>query len=313
VPFINPPQVLPEAARFIIRYLLAVPNQTEEQVVAAIAPSGLAQALANPGSPADPSAPNPGKNIVTSTITALRGAELVSGHGGQSLELASTIRSEFASSDAVTAPAFATWFLREVVSQVADEGDIQGTEGAADLAYAFAFVLRMPAPLVAIEGFDADAGQPNKRSFSEAQARLLGPQERWIIRNKERFAPFVRWAEYLGFARSHGSRVYFDATRAIGIALDTFDPAIYPIEEFVDRLGVVAPFTERGTLGVRMAAAIVDDDPSSIAPGLAFALRGLEVRNRIQIQQLADAKGVAASFGARSSLNATHVTVLEST
>ena len=208
MPVLTSPDVLPEAMRYITKVLLAQGGTApKSELHRLISPSGLQGAFKGserfePG--------NAAANCRdTQTLTAMASIGLVAYGRGEDADV--TLVEEFADRlpkwDRLDGAAFASFFANEAIddrnleTEGEDKRDADGSErgdGAADLVHALAMLMWMPDPLDPL-GFEAGA---DRKSLQDFQMKTLGPDsDDWLLRNRERFPNFVRWATYLGFAR----------------------------------------------------------------------------------------------------------------
>ena len=115
MPFINPPDVLPEAMRFIVRLLLQAEEPVlQAEVVRRISPAGLAEVTS--GTPLDekPKLGPAGRYIVEATLTAMRGAGLVEVSGSdREIGLTPLVSEHFSKWEEVDAETFAQFLLEQ--------------------------------------------------------------------------------------------------------------------------------------------------------------------------------------------------------
>jgi hypothetical protein len=310
MPLLNPPDILPEAMRFLLRALLARPDRSApaETLLGLVAPAGMAEAMKALGAgdeaeEGDEPAAGGGRRIADTSLDALNALELVAFDGprtNRTVAPTATIMERFPGPEALTAPAFAS-FLRGHILLERFANPPAGQAGAAtDLAEALALFHLMPEPLRPFVSFDgAD------RAFQRGQRAMLGiDRTRWPVTNPVQYQSFVRWAVYLGFANPvpSGGRslaIVPDASGAIADHLAEVVPRARPIGSVVADLGSLIPTFDGGHLQRRIQADLTASLPEGwVSPGLAFTLNRLHHGRRIRLETRSDTAVLQLPVGA---------------
>ncbi len=300
MPFINPPDVLPEAMRFIVRLLLQAEEPVPQaEVVRRISPEGLAEVTS--GTPLDdkPKFSLAGRIVVEATLAAMQGAGLVEVSGSErEVGLTPLVSEHFSKWEEVDAESFAQFLLEQVVAVASDvfEGsDEAKTGGAEDLAHSISLLLQMPNPMDPISGFESGGGK-TLQAFQGEQFGLNPKKAGWLVPNNEQYLNVARWVSYLGFGYADGTRGLLIEPSAVlkEPVQNVLGKTDMPLERFLEGLGSQIPITDRGAV----ASAVVNrlKNPQAkdqLSPGLAFGLRVLHEQKVIKLGRKAD----AASFG----------------
>lgn len=295
MPFLNPPDVLPEAVRFVIRTLLAHDGPVaHDELLHLVSPLGAVEAMGGNPWAADGAPAERGRLIAERTVSAMAGADLVTVTSG-AVVLADRVRDRFPSWREVEAAPLAAWMLCDLFGREAGPGDewVEGEDlgqagGARDLALGLALLFRRPAPLVPLAAFES-----GRESLNELQTEWFGADNaRWIVRNRERFGPLRWWATYLGLARDlDQSRLVLDASRGLRphvVAL--VEDGEMLIDDLVTALGAQLSFTDRGSAGIAIADRMEPQPPSAeLTPVLALALSTLAADGTITLAPRSDA------------------------
>jgi len=305
--FLNPPDVLPEAMRFLTRALLAAGGSLDEEaLVRLVAPEGLVEAL-DEAAPEVTDAPlsfkQGGRVIATASLAAMRGAGLVVKGDGGAQRLAPPVTERFPKWELVTQVEFARLLRETALTTVRAEWEDELPAGAEDLANALALLLSMPDPLDPVRAFETGAG----KTLSGYQSDHFGPtQSTWIVRNKERYLPLVRWTTYLGMGRVLGDALVIDPAAALeAMALPLLDRES-PITKFLDQLGAIMPYTDRGVVGTAVRRR-VGASSSEVSPGLALGLIALHHQERIVLTGKSDAESVGFRVDPELAVSFSHI------
>jgi len=300
MPFINPPDVLPEAMRFIVRLLLQAEGPVPHaEVVSRISPTGLVEVTS--GTPLDdkPKWSPAGRIVVEATLAAMQGAGLVEVSGSErEVGLTPLVSEHFSKWEKVDAESFAQFLLEQVVavaSDVFEASDGAKTGGAEDLAHSISLLLQMPNPMDPISGFESGGGK-TLQTFQGEQFGLNPKKAGWLIPNNEQYLNVSRWVSYLGFGYVDGSRGLLIEPSAVlkEPVQNVLGKTDMPLERLLEALGSQIPITDRGAV----ASAVINRLKNPLAkdqlsPGLAFGLRVLHEQKVIKLGHKAD----AASFG----------------
>jgi len=183
---LDPPQILPNAAEVIYRYLLQAEKQTErrETLIAILSPASLEQNLGQAGS-----------KVLEDTLRACEQLRLITSEGD-------AVRLNPGLPDYALNRRTGKHSLRRVLRKLIlapemNDGDWGSQKGARDLTYSLAWYLRQDlysAPAL----WDL---HPQLQSVQLAQQQQLG--SKILIVNDTRWGAFMRWSTYLGFAVHH--------------------------------------------------------------------------------------------------------------
>jgi len=300
MPFINPPDVLPEAMRFIVRLLLQAEEPVPHaEVVRRISPAGLAEVTS--GTPLDekPKLGTAGRIVVEATLTAMRGAGLVEVSGSdREIGLTPLVSEHFSKWEEADAETFAQFLLEQVVAVASDvfEGsDEAKTGGAEDLAHSISLLLQIPNPMDPISGFESGGGK-TLQAFQGEQFGLNPKKAGWLVPNNEQYLNVARWVSYLGFGYVDGSRGLLIEPSAVlkEPVQNVLGKTDMPLERFLEGLGSQIPITDRGAVASAVVNRLNTPQPKDqLSPGLAFGLCVLHKQKVIDLTSQAD----AASFG----------------
>jgi hypothetical protein len=304
---LNPPDVLPEAMRFLLRALLAAPDRrlTEAVLLALVAPEGMAEVLKTAGgdetAEEKEDAKAGGRTIAKKSLDALGLVGLVEFDGtgpSRTVTPAPAVIKAFPSFDRLVAPDFARFLRRHLLEAAWADADIGHGTGSADLAQGLALLHLVPEPLRPFGGFDS-----SDRMFQHTQRDLLGPSKRrWPVPNKEQYLPFIRWSVYLGFATAvPGGRTVGlvpDASFAIAELMEKIVPGRRAVGEVIAELGGLVPILDGGRLHAQMREEITDGPPAgSVSPGLALTLQRLHHGGVITLERRSDAPTLEFPIG----------------
>src|SRR4051794_38702901 len=123
--FLNPPDVLPEAMRFIVRAVAAQPDGlAEDELLRLISPQGFTEAVSGDPIGRDPAAKpkSGGRTIAVASLAALRGAGLLERPkaGDRSVRIGPALSGRVDPWEDLTAPAFAE-VVRDTALAAADD------------------------------------------------------------------------------------------------------------------------------------------------------------------------------------------------
>lgn len=298
---LTPPDILPEAMRFLVRVVVATKGHvTREEAVALIAPAGLASSLAETGQATEDSeeeGPEPadgrtaGRVIAEASLSALLQLGMVVA-GEESIELHESLRSVWRKVDAVTAPSFARQLSRFIL-------DEPGSAVAADLLRACGLLFAAREPLVPFDAFDEASA---RRPFQQYQATVVGadlPQSEWPVGNKERWQSLKRIAPYLGWCEPVvlGAKTFHllpNCRRALGPVVQALEPQVLSGAQFISLCAQALPFLDTGTF-----AYPVDDVGGTLSGGLSLTLLALERAKVITLIDQSDAEAFDLVVGSR--------------
>jgi hypothetical protein len=279
MPLLNPPDVLPEAMRFLLRAVLAHrgARATKPDLLALVAPDGLAEVMRplDSDKDEDPEVDNTaasGKLIADRSLSALISLGLVVLDGAD-VAVTEVALSHWRTAQEVTAAAFSR-LLRSQIWRIAATDATGGVNSrVGDLVNAVAVLFAAREPLRPFE-FETGAG----RRFADAQTQWFGPHKRdWPVTNSTQFLPLCRWAPYLRLAQPITVRsLVADASRALLEDLADLPPQRLRAAEFVARCGEVLPISDGGPHSLWKA-----DDGQELSPGLSMSLRQLEAAGHL--------------------------------
>lgn len=264
----NQPDITPAAAEAIYRVLDAAPGKRlrQESLIARIVPDHSAN----------------GTKVIGDTLRELRGVGVVV-EEGESLrvyEPANATRPSDVMRQTVLAAVMSHADDAELwTERVADEeGERLRLTGARDLLRALAWLLVLPST-------DCAWAFQGTRSIQQEQEDRLPFQ---LIRNPERWPPFVRWSTYLGFASSYAANTLVpDPTTAIVGELERLlrGRGVQPLEAVVEQLAVTFPVLDNGEVQrvLRTHYDVVWD--ADLSPALSLALLRLHARGWIAFDE----------------------------
>jgi hypothetical protein len=301
MPLLQSPDILPEAMRFILRAVLSNEDPLPyEEARRLVAPATL-------GTEKDESAEDPssgsnksGRLIFERSLEGLKGLGLVSQTRGvdRLLTADSRVRERFPKWQQLSARSFSEFFIDEALFAPVDSSGPEQTNGGDDLAEVLAFSILVSSPVQGFKTFSGDTG----RRFQDAQRDLLGVErEKWLVLNDERYRGMLRWLTYLGVARSFDSFLLIEPSSCLRRHVADIVTEEIPMDVLLDQLGERLPFTDRGTVGLRLRNKLSIEIPErEISPGLAMGLMILAESGAIRLLDRDD----ASNFGFRIDENA---------
>src|SRR6266568_871012 len=281
MPLLNPPDILPEAMRFLLRAVLAHQGGrcTKAALLALVAPEGLAEAMRPLDS--DKEDDSDGENTAASgrliadrSLSALISLGLVAVDGSD-VTLTEVALRHWRTTAEVTAPSFGRLLRSQIWHVAAVDGAGEADSRAGDLVNALAVLFAAREPLRPFE-FETGAG----RRFAAAQAQWFGSQKRnWPVTNDVQFRPFCRWAPYLGVAQPINSRsLVADASRALLEDLTGLPAERLRAADFVTRCGEILPISDGGPRSLWKP-----DDGQELSPGLSMSLCQLQAAGHLTL------------------------------
>jgi hypothetical protein len=293
---LNPPQILPNVAGAIYRYLLQAEGHRERRstFVAMLAPASLEQNAGGAGSPA-----------LDLTLRACEQIRLVKSEGDD-VKLHPDLPAY--ALDRRTGARALRRLLRELVmAPDLNAGEWGSQEGARDLCYSLAWYLRQD--IYSAPGV-WDLHPPLQSAQLVQQEQLAGPP---LLVNGERWLPFARWATYLGLAvhQAYDGTAYLvpDPTVAIRETLSVCCPGPrgeVELPELLRRLGEQLPVIDGGTYRQEVdrhlrPGSYAAEEQGTVSTALGHALRRLEDAEVIVLSDRADADRVifASELGQR--------------
>jgi hypothetical protein len=309
MPLLNPPDILPEAMRFLVRALLALPAPpTREELVDLVAPPGLAEAMASAEPSDEPNAGDEadvrstGRLIADRSLTALRTISLVHEDKG-AVVLADRVRQRCRQPRDLESGTFAGLLLERVVGDGAGEGD-PDARGVGDLFHGLELLHAAGDPLRPFDSFDEGAG---RRRFIEWQQERLGlDRSGWPVANRERWLPLRRWAVYLGAGRLVSGRLMADGSTALERSLRALPSRDYPIDDFVQRCVATLPFLDANGSPFGHD---VEGERAVLSPGMSLTFAALRAKGLLTLYSKSDTGGRTMRVRADRSLDerVTHV------
>lgn len=295
---LTPPDILPEAMRFLIRALLALktPDVDRDELVDLVAPRGLVEAVDSVGSdaesmPGDESDLRSGGNVIASaSLDALRMLGLTEQVGNR-IALTREGAERWRSPADVDPRSFSQLLLDRVMKVADPEASPGESQGVMDLVHAVVLLHVSEQPLRPFERFEpvTGGGPRSGRSFMEMEQAVLGADRKaWPVPNKEQWLPFRRWALYLGLARPVGANGLIpDASSALAARLVGLEPRDYDVRDFVSRCASAVPILDDGPLQFGHDAQL-EGDNAVLSPGLSVSLLQLEADGVLTIDKRSD-------------------------
>jgi len=291
---LTPPDILPEAMRFIIRTLLAYPDQDVQkaELLALVAPRGLVEAIdsmgpdaeAMPGDESD--LRSGGAVIVSASLDALRRELHAVRQEGDQLSLSSDVVDRWKRPTDVTARAFSDYLLEKIFEAANPQQIFGDAQGVMDLVQALVILHTAKEPFRPFERFEPpknDSGPARRNFIDEEQSRLGNERTGWPIPNKEQWLTLQRWAPYIGLARPVGSNGLIpDASVALTRRLVKLPPGDYNIQEFVSHCASAVPILDGGILHSGHDSS-QSGDHEVLSPGLSVSLLQLEADGALNL------------------------------
>lgn len=296
---ITSPDVLPEAMRFLLRAVLSHTGArcNRAELLLLVAPEGLPETMkplekdkADGGGKENNSAS--GKLIVTRSLTALMTLKFVEADGSD-IAATDVSRRQWSNASEVSALSFSRALRTQVWQAATAAADTPSDERVDDLVNGLAVLHAWPEPLRPFE-FETGSG----RRFNIAQTHWYGPNKTdWPVTNDVQFAPFCRWAAYLGYAQYVDTKtIIADASPALLDDLRPLPPGRYSVTDFIDRCADAMPVSDHG-----LRTHWKPEDLRDISPGLSLTLSQLEASGHIAIPVAAsdrDSMVITLSSGA---------------
>ena len=309
MPLLNPPDIIPEAMRFLLRALLAHKHATceRDELFALVAPVGWSDLLKavdkNEMAESGEERQGSGQLIAQRSFDALVALGLAILRDGRATA-SDSARQAWRIADEVTAASFS----RQLRSHIwRAEASDPGTPRVHDLIGALSLMYAAKEPL---RPFHFDAG--HSRRFDGVQAERLGAdQSSWPVGNRERWMSARRWAVYLGLGRPIPASRAIPATGLIAEAssalIDESDfaaPGLYPIGRFLSQCARVVPVADTGPF-----TGWAESTESTVSPGMSLTLRQLEAQGHLELENQSDTAGMIVALGTHADLreHKTHV------
>lgn len=284
---LNPPQILPNLAEVIYRFLLQAERHQERRqtLVALLAPPSLEQNLGSAGSKG-----------LDDTLRACGQIRLIESDG-EVLRLHSSLP-DWSIRRKASRSSFRRLMRQLVLMEGLNHGEWGSQEGSRDLSLGLAWFLRQD--IYSPPGtWDKTPPLP---SAQDEQLRQFGSVA--LIVNDTRWGSFSRWSTFLGFAVHHAwddhSYLVPDPTEAVRDLLDIVcegPRGDIALPSLVAKLGDLCPVLDTGAYRREIESHLVAGQfrqiaPGNLTPSLGHALRRLEAENLIRLTDRADAPKV---------------------
>ncbi len=284
---LNPPDILPEAMRYLVRALLALrrPYAEQDELIGLVAPLGLAEAMkgitidSDDTADAEPDDLKTGGTVIASrSLDALLWLGIVQQDGSR-IALTETVAAQWKKPADVTPQEMCRVLLDAVLRTAIPEAPYGEERGSTDLMQAVVLLYQAEQPLLPFDRFESGrVFRSGGRAFAEWESACCGPirTKIWPVPNSQQWLPFRRWAPYLGFARCVGTNGLIpDASEALIGRLSELQPGDYDIGDFIRRCAVAVPVLDGGALW-RGVEATADGDTDVLSGGLSISLLQLE-------------------------------------
>ena len=284
---LNPPDILPEAMRYLVRALLALrePHANRDELIGLVAPPGLTEAMESlTADAADTAEAEPddlrtgGTIIAEASLDALRSLGIVEQDGGR-VALSSAVATLWKKPQDATARAMCRLLLDAALRAADPQASYGETSGSTDLAQAVVLLHNAGQPLLPFDRFESGrAARVSGRPFDEWESTCCGPDrtKHWPVPNSAQWLPFRRWAPYLGLARPIGTNGLIpDASEALIRRLPELQPGDYDVSDFAGRCAKAVPVLDGGALW-REPEAPPSGDARVLSGGLSVSLLQLE-------------------------------------
>lgn len=306
MPILNPPNILPEAMRFLIRAVIASNGKlSSDELIDLVAPPGMAEALKDGANSPDDDRDSgnrkglstAGRTIAECSLAALKQLSLLTEHE-ETVSLGDVPLS-WKKVEHVSPSEFAILLESSILSPT-------GKEVATDLISACALIHVADRPLEPFDGFE----ESSTRSFSAHQRTFLNSdnQQDWAVGNTERWQSLRRLGPYLGWLEpvdtNGGFGIIPNATVAIQRWLATVDSITLPASDFLDRLFARFPFMAPKFFPVGPSL-----PPGTIPGGVSLSLFGVAQNGAIKLENQSDASVVRLSIAPGHEVPVSHVRI----
>lgn len=305
---LNPPNILPEAMRFLVRAVVATKGRTSDaELITMVGPPRLPEAMGeiHGGDPESDDQPegNPrdgGRKIATDSLAALLQLDILESVDEQIVLGEQADRSWRKVAD-VTARSFVERFESAVLTE-------RGRDVGTDLLGATAVMFAASNPLTAFDGFDE--GNATRRFVEHQQNELSTTNsEHWAVVNIERWRSLRRLGPSLGWMAplSVGRRVGLlpNAAPALRRWLPEVEAGLHTGGEFLRGAATRLPFLDGGDIALRQIGAA-----GSLSGGLSLTLLALQHSQDVELVREADASTYEVSLGGDHRDYFSHVRVL---
>ena len=292
MPILNPPDVLPEAMRFLVRAVIAMKGKVgQQELISLVAPVGLSEAMRveqtddDDAEQTDPA--TAGRRIADASLTALRQLGMVEMNSEHS-QLTRSMSERFKTVDSVTGTEFAQALSHHIVG-------VEGKTVADDLLRACGVLFAATDPLVPFDQFSEARAS---RNFQPHQREILktDQQAEWAVGNKERWLSLRRIGPYLGWleivATDKTPDLIPDCSDALEKHLRLAEPRWYSGGDFVAMCAKQFPFLDGGDF-----AFAAGRSEGELSGGLSLTLLNLEHRGVIELRDESDAPALDLVVG----------------
>lgn len=303
---LNPPNILPEAMRFLVRATVATKGRaSRSELVELVAPFGLAETMSglHLGDDADDQSPSNtrdgGRKIANDSLSALLALGILRDENDQ-VGIGEHGDPSWRKAELVSPSAFLEHLERAVLTST-------GQQVGSDLLGATAVMFATDEPLRPFDGFDESAAHSK---FVEHQQQVLGSENRddWFVVNKERWLSLRRLGPALGWmaplhARSRVGLVP-NAAPAMRRWIAGLEHDQRGATEFLQSAAEQLPFFDGGTVSHRPL-----EVTGTLSGGLSLTMRSLLHSGDIELADDADAVRYSLSLGQGDQMTFTSVLI----
>lgn len=283
---LNPPNILPEAMRFLVRAVVATKGRANRsELVELVAPFGLAETMSrlHAGDDADDQSPgnarDGGRKIANDSLTTLLQLGILRDEDDQ-IKIGDHGDPSWRKAGVVAPSVFLAHLERAILTP-------NGQQVASDLLGATAVMFATDTPLRPFDGFDESTASCK---FVEHQQRVVGSEdpEDWFVVNKERWQSLRRIAPALGWmAPLHtNGRVGLvpNAATAVRRWIGSLRHGQHGATEFLQSAANQFPFLDGGAV-----AQCPLEPTGTLSGGLSLTMRSLVHSGEIEFLDDADA------------------------
>lgn len=291
---LTPPDILPEAMRFLVRAVLAIPGHEVEkrELVSMVAPAGLVEAMDAMGRDVE-SEPDEesdlrggGTVIVDASLTALSTLGIVAVTNDR-VSLAA-VPADWQRPADVDAVRFARHLLKRLVATADPHAQVGGSHPVNDLVHGLIVLHTASDPLRPFVRFEPTRSDSGRNFIDELRSRFGDDRANWPFPNREQWLPMRRWGPYLGLARPVGTNGLIpDASPALARELSHLPASEYEIGQFLSDCASAVPLLDGGSLHFGHDAE-GSGEHSILSPGLSVSLLQLEADGLLAFSKLSD-------------------------
>lgn len=292
---LNPPNILPEAMRFLVRAAVATKGRaTGAELVELVAPTGLAETMSQIHSGDGDADDQPtgnvrdgGRKIANDSLAALLQLEILREEDGR-IVLGDHSDPSWRKAELVSPSSFVAHLERAVLRPT-------GQQVASDLIGGTSVMFAADAPLRPFDGFDEATAS---RKFVEHQQLILSSESRddWFVVNKERWSSLRRLGPAIGWvAPLHvKGRIGLvpNAATAVRRWVGSLETRELSATEFLQSAAHQFPFFDGGSASRRPLQAT-----GTLSGGVSLTLLSLARSGLIEFVQDADAARFSLSLG----------------